>query len=126
MESIKYCLDTDILIDYLRGQEMARDFLLDGQHLYIISTITVAEIYSGKETKHDEKQKRIEEFLQNFFIIPVTIQIAQRAGELRRDYNQPFADMIVAATALQNNMPLVTRNIKHYKEISSIVLIKPY
>ena len=105
---------------------MARDFLLDGQHLYIISTITVAEIYSGKETKHDEKQKRIEEFLQNFFIIPVTIQIAQRAGELRRDYNQPFADMIVAATALQNNMPLVTRNIKHYKEISSIVLIKPY
>lgn len=126
MESVKYCLDTDILIDYLHGKEEARDFLKREYIFYSISTIVVVEIYSGEEMKMGKKRRHVEEFLENFHIIPVSKQIAQKAGDLRRSYRLPFADMIVASTAIENGLPLITRNTKHYKGVTGLILIKPY
>lgn len=51
MEMNGYLLDSDILIDYLRGNENANNFLLESRktsNLYI-SLISIAEIYSGKD-----------------------------------------------------------------------------
>jgi len=44
-----YCIDSDILIDYLRGQSKARDFLLTSskEKALWISIVSVVEIYSG-------------------------------------------------------------------------------
>lgn len=100
------CIDTDILIDYLRGLEDARVFLSETSKTKTlsISVISVVEIYSGTETKNPQKKKLIDLFLQNFYVIPVNMEIAQFAGELRRDYQRPFADMIVAASALTRGL----------------------
>lgn len=66
MENIKwYCLDTDILIDYLRGISNARRFLFDtavGAEMSI-SAVSVVELYAGKETRNAEKRKALEDFL---------------------------------------------------------------
>ncbi len=122
------CIDTDILIDYLRGLEGARIFLLEVSKTKTlsISVISVVEIYSGSETKNLQKKKMIDLFLQNFYVIPVNMEIARLAGELRRDYQRPFADMIVAASALSQGLKLVTKNTKHFQAIEMLELKRPY
>lgn len=132
MESIGgYCVDSDILIDYLRGVEHARAFFAEASKeatLYI-SVASIVELYAGKETKNEEKRKRIEEFLKNFVVIPLDESVARVAGEFRRDYGKPFADMIVAASAYVYNLLLATRNIKHFEIVhrkAGLGLVEPY
>ena len=129
MEDVKgLCLDSDVLIDYLRGTTNARDFLLEkvGKTPLFISVVGIVEIYSGKDTEIPEKKEIIEAFLANFRIIILTQGIAKRAGELRRDHQKPFADMIIAASAMEYGLPLVTRNIKHFRTIRGLRVLKPY
>ncbi len=123
-----YLVDSDILIDYLRGQEHARAFLLEANKKTTlwISVISLVEVYSGKETKDFQKLNRVEEFLSNFEIVWLSLNIAKRAGELRRDYQKPFADMIIAAGALEYDLRLITRNIKHFDSIKDLESLKPY
>ena len=126
-----YCIDSDILIDYLRGVENARNFLMSTAEKsnLSISVISIVELYAGKETKDEDKRKRVDEFLQSFILIGMDGSLARTAGKLRRDYEKPFADMIIAATALEYNLCLVTRNIKHFEVLSKksrLQLIKPY
>lgn len=129
MENIRgYCLDTDILIDYLRGISDARRFLFDtavGVEISI-SAVSVVELYAGKETKNAEKRKVLEDFLSVFRIIPVTFDIAKQAGVLRRDEQKPFADMIIAASAVAHGIHLITRNTRHFAAIKGLSVLRPY
>lgn len=126
--TLKYCIDSDILIDYLRGIEKARIFLLEKSKSIplAISVVSVVEIYAGKETKDASKRKKINLFLNNFETIQLTPDVAKYAGELRRDYQLPFADMIIAASALSKNLTLVTRNTKHFNKIKNLKTFCPY
>lgn len=123
-----YCIDSDILIDYLRGQNKARNFLLTSskERALWISIVSVVEIYSGKETEDTKKKAQIEAFLSNFSIMGLSYEIAKRAGEFRRDYAGPFADMIIAAGVLELDLVLITRNIRHFEALKDLNVIKPY
>ena len=123
-----YCVDSDILIDYLRGQNKAREFLLSAskEQALWISIVSVVEIFSGKETADTKKRAQIEAFLGNFSVIGLSYEIAKRAGELRRDYGRPFADMIIAASVLEFDLSLVTRNAKHFDKLKDLNTTKPY
>lgn len=129
MEDIKgYCIDSDILIDYLRGFNNARVFLLEAAKItdLYISVVSVVEVYAGKDTKNEGARKQIAEFLANFRIIELNYALAQYAGGLRRDYAKPFADSIIAATALTFQLTLVTKNTKHYLGIPDLHIETPY
>lgn len=129
MENVKgCCVDSDVLIDYLRGRKDAREFLLEvsTRTPLFISAISIAEIYGGEETLDLKKQEQIEKFLQNFGVIEINRFVAHRAGELRRDFHLPFADALIAAGAQMNGLPLVTRNIKHFQNVKALELICPY
>lgn len=126
-----YCVDSDILIDYLRGVDGARVFLLEasGEGVLYISAVSIAELYAGKETKQEEKRFAIERFLANFQVIAVDASLARSAGELRRDFAMPFADMIIAASARAYGLRLATRNTKHFAALqksAGLVAVKPY
>ena len=129
MESVSgICVDSDILIDYLRGQVLARDFLIDKfqtSGLYV-SSISVAEIYSGQEAGDDAKQDELSGFLDNFFLIPITPQIAKLGGDIRRESNKPFADALIAASAIVYGLALATRNKKHFENIKDLKILTPY
>jgi len=82
-----YLVDTDIIIDVLRGFEGSKEFLLKiAQEGIAISTITVAEVISGKESRDTVTREKILRFLRNFEIVPLTMEISVVAGEIRRDY----------------------------------------
>jgi|GEM_PF-5720796 predicted nucleic acid-binding protein len=55
----KYLIDSDILIDYLRGIKRIKNFLLKlrEEGSLLISVINVVEIYSGREIKDPKKKK---------------------------------------------------------------------
>ncbi len=112
----KYLIDTDILIDFLRGKEDAKNFLMERSEespLYC-SVITIAEIYAGMRKNETEKTN---ELLNSLFSIHVTKEIARLAGEFKRgtkSQDLELDDCLIAASAFIENAILATNNIKHY------------
>lgn len=127
MERVNYLIDSDVLIDYLRGVEEARGFLLElrKEHSFWISTINVMEVYSGEEIKNPGRHQVISEFLDSFKVIELNEKIAKRAGLIRVNTDSPFADAAIAATSLDYELVLVTFNEKHFKSIEGLELKVP-
>ena len=118
-------LDTDVLIDFLRGHPKAVAFVDANQHRIILSAIVVAELYAGvRGGKDDREQRVLREFLSLFRIVPVNPDIAELGGPYKRDYGGShgvgLADAIVAATARTEDAALKTLNVKHYPMLSGI------
>ena len=115
-------LDTDILVDFLRGHSKATAFVNASSARIILSTIVVAELYAG--VKGDAEQGVLEDFVSLFRIVPVNVNIAKAGGLYKRDYGKShgvgLADAILAATAEAEKAELKTLNIKHYPMLKGI------
>lgn len=124
-----YLFDSDILIDYLRLHPPAVAFL-DGlkKKERTIALISVFELLKGCANKMQEA--RVNDFLRHFKVLPLNEKIAKTALEIYRVKRWAFGigivDCFIAATAIVNHVPLVSRNIKHYKGISSVKVETPY
>jgi predicted nucleic acid-binding protein len=113
-----YLLDTNILILCFRktdGYRELLDTLAKDDTLYI-SAITRLEIVRGMR---DHEQKATFDLLDSLETIDVTIEIADKAGELIRQWRTKGiilgdADAIIAAAALNHGLALVTTNEKHF------------
>ena len=115
-------LDTDILVDFLRGHSKAVAFVNAHSARIILSSIVVAELYSG--VKGDAEQAALDNFVSLFRIIPVSAEIAKAGGLYKRDYGKShgvgLADAILAATAEAENAELKTLNTKHYPMLKGL------
>lgn len=121
-------LDTDILIDLLRGYAPARAYfkqLESGAITAALSAVTVAELASGKMSGQNE-EARIRNLLGIMEILDLDFDTAWQAGEIRRRHQTLFADAAIAATAIQQNLPLATRNLKHFQPITGLTIQQPY
>jgi len=109
-------VDTDVLVDFLRGHTQAVAFINSHSLRIIFSSIVVAELYAG--VKGDAEQAALDNFVSLFRVIPVTPEIAKAGGLYKRDYSKPhgvgLADAILAATAESEKAELKTLNTKHY------------
>ena len=118
-------VDTDVLIDFLRGREQAVSFVNLEADRIILSSIVVAELYAGaRGGRGDSEQHALERFLAMFRIVHVTAEIARLGGLYKRDYGRShgigLADAIVAATATLESAELKTLNVKHYPMFNPI------
>jgi predicted nucleic acid-binding protein len=115
-------VDTDVLIDYLRGLPAAVGFLESVSEPLLISSMTVAELYAG--VREGEERMILDRFLLAFEVIPIDDRIAARGGLFRRDYRAShgtgLADAIIAATADRRRAQLVTLNARHYPMLADI------
>ncbi|KYH31206.1 type II toxin-antitoxin system VapC family toxin [Neomoorella mulderi] len=124
-------IDSDILIDHLRGFQLATDFLsrvFQGEFTGYISVLTEMELLAGTMPKKNEKEM-VENLLKRFSPVPVSSNIARRAGELLRKYRINGlvpVDAIIASTALELKAILVTKNTKHFDLIDGLLSLKPY
>ena len=112
----KIVLDTDVLIDMLRGREAARLFLQDMADRFVpcCSVISVAELYVGMRP---EEESATRSFLDGLVIIPVTQEIAEVAGRFKKrsvSHRLELADCLIAATAFVEGATLATGNVKDY------------
>lgn len=107
-------VDTDVFIDHLRG---ARRFV-QGPNLISYSVVTRCELFAGSRV--DEPALRT--LLAAITEIEVDRAIAERAGRIRRDTGIRFADALIAATALERSLTLVTRNVRDFEKASGLRL----
>lgn len=104
-------IDSDVLIDYLQGNDKSRREM-DRYSQREISIISWMEIMTGADTTAEEKICR--EFLSRFTIHQLSVEIAAEAVLVRKKYRVRLPDAIVWATARVNGCLLVTRNIKDF------------
>jgi len=125
----KVLIDTDILIDHLRGLDKAKEYLKkieSGKVKGVISVITEAELSAGESMRDILVQIKVRRLVRILEKVEVTSEIAWKAGELRRNYKCRLMDALIAATALNLNLKLVTRNVKHYEKIKGLEIEEPY
>ena len=115
-------LDTDILVDFLRGHSKAMAFVKACSTRVLLSSIVVAELYAG--VKGDAEQAVLDDFVSLFRIVPVSVNIAKAGGLYKRDYGKShgvgLADAILAATAEAEDAELKTLNSKHYPMVKGL------
>lgn len=127
-------LDTDV-VSLLRRQDRHPKMAMGlktrrPSHLYL-SVVTLAELESGivKKQHHDptfsqELTNWLEQLLDSYAnrILPVNARVARRWGQLSGALGYESKDLLIAATALEHGLVVVTRNIRHLQHPDGTVL----
>jgi predicted nucleic acid-binding protein len=120
----RYLLDSDVIIEHLRGRHQAKSFILalKFQGELLVSAITVAELFAG--ARHDPDKEAIEALLQLARIIPVNESIARQGGHYRQQFGRSHGtglmDALIAATSESEGAKLVTFNRRHFPMIANL------
>lgn len=121
-------VDTSIIIDHLRRKDKANSYLTQISHKYsnlAISIIAYSELWSGKGVWESKKRNsEIALFCENVQTILCSQIIAKKAGKIRSNNSVSLPDAIIAATAIENKLPLATLNIKDFSGIPHLKLLK--
>jgi predicted nucleic acid-binding protein len=112
--------DTNILIDYLNGKQLAKE-ALDKYQPNAMSIISYLEVMVG--TTKDNKAI-IKEFLDSFEILNIQTNIADEVIAIRNNLKIKLPDAIILATAKTHNAKLITRNTKDFNSLNNVII--PY
>jgi len=126
---MKYLLDSNICIHFFRGKFGVYEILESvGLKNCAISEITLAELVFGAE-KSDYPQKNkeiINEFTDQITILPIFDAIPKYAKEKARLQKEGKIisdfDLLIGCTAIENDLIMVTENVKEFERISDIII----
>lgn len=125
----KYLLDTCVIVSLFRAnREIANKLNTIGLENCAISEITLAELIVGAESSSRKSlnMSLIEKFERQIAIIPFSNVIRRYAREkvATRKAGTPIEDfdLIIGCTALDNDMILVTDNVKHMKYVPNLTI----
>lgn len=132
---MSYLIDTDWVIDYLIGRHEARQLLAKlWPDDLAISIITYLEILDGIRGGRDPRQHALtfRRFLKDVHVYGLSRPIAERTADTRialrrqrRPINHRALDLIVAATAVEHRLVMVTRNLTDYGDVPGIQIYEP-
>ena len=127
-----YLIDTDWTIDHLANVpdavQLLNELADDG---IAISVVTYMEVYQGivRDPKRADLLFQFESFLAGVPIVPFSLAVARQCANLRADLkrhgkkvNSRALDLMIAATAIEHNLILVTRNTSDYQDIPNLKL----
>lgn len=125
-----YLIDSDWLIDATVGRLPALELINDLRVTGVaISVISVAEVSEGAFRAPNPALAlgSFQEFLSTFPTYPITIAIAEKFAATRATLQRqglliPDMDLLIAATALEHELTLATRNRRHFARISGLRL----
>ncbi len=124
-------LDSTVLIDISRGDEKVIYFIdtaRKNNQSVAISIISSMELIIGCRDKN-EVNKTLK-FLKDYSIIDISIPISRGAFRLVIQYNKSHGliipDAFIAATALVENLILVTSNVRHFNMIENLSIQEPF
>ena len=112
-------VDSDVLIEHLRGNADARDWLVRARQSsgpLAISVVSLTEIAGGMRSPERREVMRLLGSMHRF---EVTEQVAWRAAMLMQQYRRSHSgiglgDYLIAGTALAEGLELATQNVRHY------------
>jgi len=131
----KYAFDTNVIIDYLRGNENIKKKIvisLSMGDILTIPSIAYYEVMRG--FKESEATKRLNNFkmlLKNLQVLYLeennmqALNMAARIYERLRKSGKLIEDndIYIAATAIANDAVLITDNIKHFSRVQGLSLV---
>ncbi len=120
-------IDTSILIDFIRTKkgifaELISFWENNEEAKLCIPTVVFYELWAGNSMSLVKETKRVSEFLAQFEVIPLSVEIAKQAGNLKRTKISDGIDAFIAATAIEHNALLATLNTKHFAKIPGLKL----
>jgi tRNA(fMet)-specific endonuclease VapC len=125
----KYLLDSNIIIDYLRGDSEVISKVDEIENLYI-PVIVIGELYYGayKLSPHRNGFEEIQKLEKRATIFNVENSTAQRYGQIKNQLRMigkpiPENDIWIAAIAIENDLTLITKD-KHFDFVTDIKLEK--
>ena len=129
MENEIICLDTSVLIDYFRKVNKSKSFfyeLTKEYDLFAVSAITEYEVYYGSNIDQDLYW---DDFFNKIISLPYNSEANRATTRIERDLRQKNRlidkpDIMIAGTAIANNIKLATLNIKHFERVVGLELIK--
>jgi predicted nucleic acid-binding protein len=136
---LSYLLDTNVLSEMRRPRRAPQNFRAwlasADAHDFYLSPVTLLEIEVGalraarKELSHAKILRAwIDENIRPNFdarIIPIEEEIALRCAALHVPNGRPYADALIAATALVYGLTVVTRNVRHFEPLG-VRLLNPW
>ena len=129
---MKYLIDTDWVIDHLKGEERVVKQLEElASEGVAISVISLAEIYEGVYHSRDpaKSQRLLDEFLApDLDVIIVDQEICKGFGEERgrlRKLKKTISDfdLLIASTCLHYDLTLLTNNRRHYEMVEGLKIL---
>ena len=115
-------IDTDVMVDFLRGYTKAVSMIKGCAGGIVLSSIVVAELYAG--VKGERELGILDSFIAFCHVVPVSGKIARLGGLHKRDYAKShgvgLADAIIAATAQLEELDLKTLNVRHYPMLKGL------
>lgn len=130
---MRYLVDSNWLIDAASGRPRGQRLLnLLSPEGLAVSIVAAAEVYEGAFGTPDPHAALagLRDFLSDFAVLPLTDPIVVRFARLRAELRRqgqliPDMDLLIAATALDEDLTLVTRNIRHFARIDALKLYQP-
>jgi tRNA(fMet)-specific endonuclease VapC len=125
---VTYLLDTDTLVFYLRGRDDVRQKLLNVPLSELCtSSVCIGELYYGaaKSQQRAERKAEVDSLRALLLALPLGTAETERFGELKaalevRGERLADVDPMIAATALEHNLVVVTGNLRHFERIGSL------
>ena len=122
---IEYLIDTNIFITILKGDAKLKS-LVENMPCALDTTV-YAELIQGSKNK--AQVQKIEKYLTRCELIHFDKSVSQKTLDLIRKYskshNLMFGDAIIAATCLENDLTLMTYNVKDFRFIKGLKILQP-
>ncbi len=130
---MSFLVNTDYLIDLTANipSALATMERLSGQVL-AISIVSYGEIFEGAFGTPEPAKllAAYREFLSDYPMLPLSDPIMERFARLRSSLRTsgqliPDLDLLIAATALEHRLQLLTRNLRHFERIPALSIYQP-
>lgn len=123
----EYLVDTNILIYHTNGSEAVRKFINENikDTSLNISILTKIE-FLGWDKHTPEGLKKCIKLIDHANVYYLDEDITEKAIEIKKRVNIKLADAVIAATALVNDLSLVTRNIDDFKLLDELIIVNPF
>ncbi len=121
-------VDTDVFIWHLRGYPTATQ-RLDQLESLQLSAVTYLELLQGMRNRDEMRALQKSLSKRNAEQLPLTPAITERAVELMETFTlshgMQLGDALIAATALEHQLTVLTGNVKHFQAIEPLT-VKPF
>ena len=125
---MRFLIDSNIVIHYINKeiplsgmQSLLSIFMIECN----ISIVTKIEVL-GFKSQHEKEDEDGRIFVTNCTLFHLNDEIVAKTIEIRKQYRLKTPDAIIAATAIVNNMTLVSRNDKDFQQIKHLKYINPF
>lgn len=123
-----FLIDTNAVIDYLNaafpaaGMDFMNRLINQIPHLSVITRIELLSF----QTDNTDDYRLLEEFISAAIIYNLEEPIITLTIEIRKQIKIKLPDAIIAATALYNNLTLITRNKADFKNVPALKITNPH